>query len=160
MKLDEILKEVDPGFEKFLKKSLPVRPSDGRKDMSMMQAFGSDEYNKLHEIGIRFYEKPDYWEDLDSSSPSGKYKPLTQAQIDKAEKALGVPFKVYTQDKVFGSGQGKSKTSSAKDGWAPMSDAKKQEEPIYIVHMKDGTRYLVDGTQANTYIRLWAKIKD
>ena len=86
--------------------------------------------------------------------------PLSSADIEKAEKAIGIPFKIYTQDKVFGPGWGRSKDKDSKDGFWPMSDAKKQKEPIYIVHMKDGSKYLVDGTMANTYIRLWAKIED
>lgn len=158
MKVNEILNEVDPGFEKFMKGALPTEKKGFQKGVTIAQAFGSKEYNMLHDLGIRFYEKPSYWDDLDRVAQS--YKPLTSAQVEKAEKAIGVPFKIYTQDKVFGSGQGKSKDKDSKDGFWPMSDANMQKEPIYIVHMKDGSKYLVDGTMANSYIRMWAKIED
>lgn len=152
-KVDE--SPLDPGFEKMMKNTIKDKPSSG---MDIMQAFGSDEYNKLRELGIYFYEKPDQWSDLDKPSSSGRYTPITSSAVEKAEKAIGVPFKIYTQDKIF---TGRNRPSpDAKDGWYPQSDAHLPNEPVFIVHMKDGTRYLADGTQSRSYIRMWARIKD
>jgi len=148
--LAEAPKPNDDGkFHSFMDK---VTGADGPKmgqKMSIMDAFGSKEYNLLKKMGIRFMEKPSYWEDL--NKPQGDhYKPITEAELDKAEKAIGMPFKIYTADKIFGSG---SKPRG------PLADADLPPEPVCIVHFKDGTKYLVDTTQANTYIRFWAKIE-
>lgn len=116
---------------------------DKNKGKGLGYLTGSEEYAKLYDMGIKFAEKPHGWDELDDQ------KTVTQAEIDKAEKAIGVQFKVYTADKVFG---------SDKKPRGPMVDADLPEEPIVIIHFKDGTRYLVDTTMANSYIRMWAKI--
>ena len=175
-----LLQEMtDPDFEKFMGKLVPanvkraslpssekirkdIRMLDPKNNISVHSFFGSAEEKALNDIGIFFYEKPDYWSDLEHSYPGERYKPITMAQVEKAEKRIGIPFKVYTQDEVFLPVNTKSKRSydDSKDGFFPGSRAKKQAEKVYIVHMRDGSKYLVDGTQASTYIRMWARIKE
>lgn len=155
MKISELLKEADAGFEKMMKNVIK-NPKAGKHEVSMRQAFGSEEDNFLGTRGINFMEKPDYWGDLDHAE--GDYKPIKAAALEKAEQAMGTPFKIYTQDKIFTGRLSKDKES--KDGYMPQSDAKLPKENVFIVHMKDGTRYLADGTQARSYIRMWAKIVD
>ena len=153
MKVSELLNEIT-GDKKFDSMMGKITAGDKPKRGDLMSHFGSAEYNKLRDMGIRFMEKPSYWSDLDHEMQG--YKPLTDKQVEKAERALGVPFKIYTQDKLF-TGK-KSSNEEAKNGVMPLADANLPKEPIFIVHFKDGSRYLVDGTQANSYIRMWAKI--
>lgn len=145
----EFLEAYDPGFEKMMSK---VQQGRKKSNTDLMSHFGSDEYNMLRDMGIYFYEKPTYWEEI-----KGKYE-TTHAAIEKAEKEIGVPFKIYTQDKIF-TGK-KSNSEDSIDGAFPLSDADLPKEPVFIVHMKDGSMWLADGTQANSYIRMWARIKD
>lgn len=116
----------------------------GIEKISLLKAFGSDEINILHDAGIHFVEKPDYWEDLDK-------KPISEPTLKKAEKELakhGVALKTYTSVQIWG-----------RDPKGPTSKFVNQpEETCFIVKLKNGQRYLVDRTGANTYIRMWVKI--
>lgn len=117
--------------------------------ISMLQAFGSHAMNVLHDAGINFVEKPDYWEDLDK--PSGNYKPLHEVAFKKVEKELAkidVKLKTYTSKELWG-----------RDPKHPLESPKEMpSEQVFVVKLANGNRYLADKTGARTYIRMWAKI--
>lgn len=121
----------------------------GLQPISMMQAFGSAVMNILHDVGIHFMEKPDYFETLEH--PEGKYKPLNDVTFKKVEKELkktGIELKTYSSKEVYGA-----------DPRGPqVSCRNKPEDKVCIIKMENGKRYLVDTTQANTYIRMWILI--
>lgn len=119
------------------------------KPVSLLSAFGGHTLQVLHDAGIRLMEKPNYWEDLDEKE--GKYRPLSQFDIKRAEKELGEKFKEVDGKDIYG-------YSSKPNG--PLANyATKPKDDIMIVKFSDGTRYLIDTTQANTYARMWAKIE-
>jgi hypothetical protein len=138
---------VDPSFQRMMKKIVKT-PSDG--PTTIMAATGSDEYNAITKLGVKFIEKPESWSEVDKH-------PITESTLEKCEEAIGTPFKIYTQDKIF---FGKRSTDpKSKDGYWPLSNAHLPREPMFIVHMKDRSRYLVESTQAKNYIRLWVRIR-
>lgn len=126
------------------------KSKSGMKAMTMMQAFGSQSENALHDIGIKLTEKPSYWEDFEGSGYAAK-RNLNDLTMKKAEKTIG-KLKVWTGKEVFG-------YDSKPNG--PLARTKmdpKDLGEIAIVKFDDGTRYLVSTTGANTYIRNWQKI--
>lgn len=119
--------------------------------MTMMQAFGSREMNILHDAGIKLTEKPSYWEDFEGNGFAAKDN-IHQIKLKKAEKAMGEKFKVLKGSEVFG--------SDVKPKY-PLTKMKSDTGALpnmFIIEFNDGSRYLVDVTQANTYIRMWQKI--
>jgi hypothetical protein len=117
----------------------------------MMQAFGSKEMNILNDAGIKLSEKP-YWEDFEEG---GHYEDrnIHDIKLKKIERELGYKLPVLTGKEVFGVDQKpKGALASVKGG-----DTSKFPN-MFIIEFDDGTRYLVDSTQANTYIRMWQKI--
>lgn len=134
----------------YVLKKDDVVPKDA-KPISMMQAFGSAEMNALDEVGIRLTEKPSYWDDFDGNGFAAK-RNIHEITLKRAEKAVGRKFKVYKGTEVFGLID-KPRGPQVKTVMSP-SDM----EPMAIIEFGDGTRYLVDTTQANTYIRMWQKI--
>lgn len=148
-------KESPPESKKSSKKSLPsevkfdkISQADidsGRAvPISMIDAFGSVEMSKLNKIGIKFQEKPSYFEDFKNS----KYR-LSDLDLKKAERELGVKFKVYDAVDIFGGVEPRYPLARV---------SKMPDENVCIVKFKNGNRALVDTTQANTYIRMWSPI--
>jgi hypothetical protein len=121
----------------------------GLQPISMMQAFGSKAMNILHDAGIHFMEKPDYFETLEKNE--GKYKPLNQVTFKKVEKELkkaGMELSTFTSKEIYGA-----------DPRGPQVSFKhKPKADICVIEFSNGKRYLVDTTQANTYIRMWILI--
>jgi hypothetical protein len=109
--------------------------------ISMMQAFGSKEENALADNGIKFREKPGYWEELDD-------KPISEIALKKAEKIIG-KIKEYTAKEVYGSDFVKGPQATCN---------KMPAENVVVIKFDDGRKYLADTTQANTYIRMWVKV--
>lgn len=126
------------------------KTDSGLKPITLMQAFGSKEMNLLNDAGIKFTEKPTYWEDFEGEGYAAK-RNIHQVALKKAEKVLG-KIPVLTGKEVFGYSQ-KPK--------GPLVSTKVQPKdmpPVAIIMFDDGTKYLVDTTQANSYIRMWQKI--
>lgn len=120
--------------------------------ISMLQAFGSHAMNILHDAGIYFYEKPDDFYYIDAErTGSGRYKPLHNVALKKAEKELAkidVKLKTYSSKELWG-----------RDPKGPLeSPHHMPPEQVFIVKMENGKRYLVDKTGAKSYIRMWARI--
>lgn len=124
----------------------------GATPISMMQAFGSKEMNILHDAGITLSEKPSYWEDFERGGYAEKHN-IHDIKLKKAEKALGFKLPVLTGKEVYGT-DAKPKGPQVKVS----SDNTDNLPPMFIIAFSDDTRYLVDSTQANTYIRMWQKI--
>jgi hypothetical protein len=119
------------------------------KPMTMMQAFGSDEMNILHDAGIKLTEKPSYWEDFEGDGWAAKDN-IHELKLKKAEKALGGKFQVIKGTSVYG---------PVDKPKGPQVSMKQATYPnMFIIEFGDGTRYLVDVTQSRTYIRMWQKI--
>lgn len=169
--------EVPPGYDRFMadgKKIIGIRgkehkvvstTSDERlaqelvriynggeasvtiKPMSLLQAFGSPEINIAHDLGIKFIEKPSYFEDIDQEDQ------VNELQLRRLKNELhkaGVALKTYDSSEIWGA-----------DPRGPLQTAKHMpEDRMAIVKMKSGKRYLIDTTGANTYIRMWRGIND
>lgn len=117
--------------------------------MTMMQAFGSEEMNILHKVGIKLTEKPSYWEDFEEDGFAAKDN-IHELKLKKAEKALGGKFRVYKGTDIYGPvDKPKGPLATMKSGVRPN---------MFIIEFDDGSKYLVDVTQASTYIRMWQKI--
>ena len=132
-----------------------VKPDDKRlqnaKQITLMQAFGSKEMNILNDAGIKLSEKP-YWEDFEEG---GYYEDrnIHDIKLKKIERELGFKLPVFTGKEVFGVDQ------KPKGALATVKGGDTSKFPnMFIIEFSDGTRYLVDSTQANTYIRMWQKI--
>lgn len=120
---------------------------DSLQPVSAFDAFASGSEKAIKDIA-RLYEKPSGWAELDK--PSQGYKPLTDFDIKRAEKALGHKLKIYSAVEIFG-------TNARPKG--PLVDLKKKpNEQMCIIEFTDA-KYLVDTSAANTYIRMWARIK-
>ena len=109
--------------------------------VTMLQAFGSREENALADNGIRFTEKPDSWTELSKA-------PISEILLKKAEKIIG-RIKEYSAKEVFG-----------RDFiTGPLVTVRTMpRESVVVIKFEDGRKYLVDTTQANTYIRMWVQI--
>ena len=118
------------------------------KPISMMQAFGSAEMNALHDAGIKLTEKPSYWEDFEGDGYAVK-RNIHELALKKAEKAIGSKLAVHHAKDVYGTGNPKGPLVTVKN---------MPKESMCIIEMENGDRYLVDTTQASSYIRMWQKI--
>ena len=118
------------------------------KPISLLSAFGGHKLQALNDANIHLLEKPNYWEELDEAD--GKYRPLTSFDIKRAEKELGEKIKIVDAKHIFG--------TNVKPRGPLHSYSVKPVDDLLIVLFNDGTRYLIDTTQAGTYARMWAKI--
>lgn len=121
--------------------------SGSLKPVSLVDAFGSNLMVAMQKEHVMFIEKPSYWDELDE-------KPITELKFRRLEKIYkqqnGHGFKVYSAKEVYGSDV-KPK--------GPLGDVKTMpREDNCVITFGDGSEYLVDTTQANTYIRMWLKI--
>lgn len=146
MKLSEVVIHAKFGKEKeradLVAKATP---------MTMMQAFGSEEMNILHDAGIKLTEKPSYWEDFEGDGYAAE-RNIHELKLKKAEKAMGGKFKVIKGAEIYGTNakpRGPQVGMKADVGTLPN---------MFIIEFDDGTKYLVDVTQARSYIRMWQKI--
>lgn len=145
-------KVVSTGHLGLMRELVKVYNNGGKSDIdikpiTMMQAFGSAEENALNDSGIKFYEKPNYWEDFEGNGYAAKYN-ISEIKLKKAEKVLG-GIKQYSAKEVYGTDMPRSPLVSVQS---------MPKENVCIIKFGNGDRYLVDTTQASTYIRMWAKI--
>ena len=118
------------------------------KPITMTQAFGSPEMAALEEEGIKLTEKPTYWEDFENGGYANK-RNIHQVALKRVEKTIG-KIKHYTGKDIYG--------SHRKPAGPLVSVINKPKENMCIIDFEDGTSYLVDTTQAKSYIRIWQKI--
>ena len=142
---------ISTGHATLMKQLVKVYNSGGYSDtkltpMSMVDAFGSPEMKALHSEKIHFAEKPSYWNDFENDGFAAKYT-IHEIQLKKIEKTIG-KLKEYTGEQVYGTDSPRGPLVSVKN---------MPKENMCILKLSTG-RYLVDTTQANTYIRMWAKI--
>lgn len=145
-------KVVSTGHLELMRELVKVYNNGGKSDIdikpiSMMQAFGSAEENALSDAGIKFCEKPSYWEDFEEGGHAAKYN-ISEIKLKKAEKVLG-GIKQYSAKEVYGTDMPRTPLLSVQS---------MPKENVCIIKFGNGDRYLVDTTQARTYIRMWAKI--
>ena len=102
--------------------------------------------------GLHTYEKPSYWEDLEKESPVGRYKPWSRKKLKQFELSNGFELEEFDSSEIFGF-SGKPR--------GPQVDAKLPKGVEQgLIKFSDGTTYFADFTYANSYIRLWALVKD
>lgn len=124
---------------------------DNAKPVSLLSAFGGDELQTLHDLGLKTLEKPGYWEDLDKEDKYG-YRPWKEIDVRRAEKTLGKKFPRIDAAEIFGSNEkskGPLKSYTKKPAWDHC-----------IIKFSDDTSYFIDTTQASSYARMWAKIEN
>lgn len=148
----ENVKKRDPRFAKAVIKKIVAEgkvyqfPDKlPKKEYLPLDFGGGDEYDAAKKVGIKFIEKPDYFEYLDSDG-----KAVTALDIKKLEKMIGRKLKIYPENKLFG------KPVSGTSGTL----AHKPAEDTYVVRRNNGKYYLANGAFASTYIRMWAPIQD
>jgi|TARA_R100000093_G_scaffold66990_1_gene38277 hypothetical protein len=123
--------------------------ADAQKSMRETQKFmgASDEYLDSIGKGVRFQEKPSYWEDIDKS--------ISSSQLNDLEQVLGKKLNTYDINSVL------------EDPNRPLSnlmrDNLKEEDQIkgssFIVWDPDSqSRYLVNTSGADSYVRMWTGI--
>lgn len=122
------------------------KSDSGIKPVSVMNAFGSKEMNALNDAGITLTEKPSYFEDFEKGGHAAA-KNIHQLKLKKVENILGKLVE-YPASAIF-------KTSNPE---TPQAKADLPKESMFIVKLGNGNRYLVDASQARTYIRMWQKI--
>jgi len=140
MKIGEIITEGDVVSFQTGKKVTP-------EPISIRQAFGSEMANSVEDLGVRFAEKPSYWEDFEGS---GAYadNAVDEVKLMGIQNKLGYRLNTYTTADIYGS-----------DPKSPQSSVKNMpEESVFIVKFSNGKRYLCNKDGARTYIRNWAII--
>lgn len=118
--------------------------------ISMAQAFGSNEYNIIKDLGFKFVEKPSYFQDLWRN-------PISSGDLYNIELALeqeGYELKEYSDKQIFGYPISEEHSGPQKSvRWKP-------EENVFVIHMsRTGNTYLVDKQGASSYIRFWLGVK-
>lgn len=143
--------KISTGHVKLVKELVKLYNSGGYSDelmkpMTGIEAFGSPEENALNDIGIKLTEKPSDFSAFDPDGYAFK-RNIHQISLKKIEKVLG-KLKHYTSVEVFGS-----------DPRGPLINVENMpKENMCIIDFKNGNSYLVDTTQAKSYIRMWQKI--
>ncbi len=141
MKINEIITEGDVVSFNTGKKVTP-------EPISMRQAFGSEMANSVEDLGVRFAEKPSYWEDLEGNGPYAD-RAVDELGLQRLQKQLGYRLNTYTTIDIYGS-----------EPRSPMSDVRNMpEESVFIIKFRDGRRYLCNRDGARSYIRHWTAIK-
>jgi hypothetical protein len=130
------------GDDELLKVAKPI---SGREMSKFMGA--SDEYLDAQETGVRFFEKPTYFEDIKDS--------ISSSQLNDLEQIFGRKLNTYKINDILA------------DPEQPLSDliksSLKDEDRIkgssFIVwDPEKQTRYLANTSGANKYIRMWTGI--
>jgi hypothetical protein len=140
----QYFKHVKEGDVVSLKTGKKVVP----QAVSIRQAFGSEMANSIEDMGVRFAEKPSYWEDLEDGGAYGD-RAVNEVKLMGIQKQLGHRLNTYTTADIYGS-----------DPKSPQSNVKNMpEESVFIVQFKNGKRYLCNKDGSRTYIRNWTAIK-
>ena len=112
--------------------------------ISMKQAFGHPIANDIEDLGIKFVEKPDYWEDLDRAAPVDH---LTLRKAANFLRNQGMELVTYPAATIYGTTP-RGPTASVRN---------MPEEVVFIVDV-NGKKFLANRHGARTYIRNWAPI--
>jgi hypothetical protein len=139
MKISEILQEGDVYSFKSGKQVTP-------EPISMKQAFGHPQANKAEELGVKFVEKPDYWEDLADVKPVDN---LTLQKVKRYLQSGGESLNTYSAREIFGKDNPYGPTS--KTVFIP-------EETMFIVMVPEFGKFLANKHGAQSYIRNWAPV--
>lgn len=140
------------GNDKHLAEGDIVSFKTGKKvtpePISIRQAFGSEMANSIEDLGVRFAEKPSYWEDLEGNGPYAD-RAVDELGLKRIQKQLGYRLNTYTTADIYGS-----------DPRGPMTSVRHMpEESVFIIEFSNGKRYLCNKDGARTYIRNWTAIK-
>lgn len=127
-----------------------VEPPAQPRQISMLQAFGSDQMNILKDVlpNRGFYEKPSYFEDI-GRNPKHVLSEFELHKLQKAFGQAGIDLPVFTGSEIYHTPKPKY----------PMADADLPDAKTFILEFPDGERFLVDRTGAHTYIRMWMAIQ-
>lgn len=139
MKISEILQEGDVYSFKSGKQVTPEL-------ISMKQAFGHPQANKAEELGVKFVEKPDYWEDLADVKPVDN---LTLQKVKRYLQSEGESLNTYSAREIFGTDSPRGPTS--RTVFIP-------EETMFIVIVPEFGKFLANKHGARSYIRNWAPV--
>jgi hypothetical protein len=139
MKITEILQENNVYS---LKTGKQVKP----EKVSMKQAFGHPIANSIEDLGVKFEEKPDYWEDLRDVTPVDD---LVLRKVSKFLQSEGQELNTYTAKQIFGKDDPYGPTS--RTVFIP-------DEIIFIVNVPEFGKFLANKHGAQSYIRNWAPI--
>lgn len=159
MKLDELLvaRWINEGTVTQLKKMRDLSTgkdvmvnTNKAKPISLLAAFGGEELQVLHDMGLKTLEKPGYWSELAEPDTYG-YRPWKELDIRRAEKTLGKKFPRVKASEIFG--------SDTKPKGPLKNFVKKPSWDHGIVEFDDGDSYFIDTTQASSYARMWAKVE-
>ena len=122
-----------------------------KQQTSMMKAFGSQVMNIMHDVGIHFYEKPSYFEDLEAVD--GDYRPLNQVTFKKFENQLKkakISLPMYTSENIWGG-----------DPRGPQQKyLRRPDDEVCLVKFMNDKLYIIDTTQSTTYARMWILVND
>ena len=145
------LSNIIDAADLFRKKPIPkedpkvLRPVSDRELSKFMGA--SDEYLDAQETGVRFFEKPTYFEDIKDS--------ISSSQLNDLEQVFGRKLNTYNINDILLNPE------------QPLSDliksSLKDEDNIkgssFIVwNPEKQTRYLANTSGADSYIRMWTGI--
>lgn len=129
-------------------------PAPEPKQISMLQAFGSEGMNLIKEVlpSKSFIEKPSYFEDI-VNSEKGSISEFEFERIKKAFGQVGLPLNEYPFAEIYN-------LAPASMPKHPMADVPNMpEEKTFILISPAGEkRFLVDRTGAQSYIRMWMYI--
>jgi len=162
MKSSEFITEDDNVTKgDFGAKGGPKPQMQNAKKISMAQAFGSEAYNILADAGIKFHEKPSYWQDLESKAIGE----IGQKKVENLLKQAGVGLEEYAAWEIY-SIDPDSQYAHIK---GPLQTVENMPDPkVFVIYdlpykgsegeIKVGT-FLVDRQGASSYIRFWRQIK-
>jgi hypothetical protein len=137
-----LLKELNSVLETVVYAQFGKKQPE-KQFVSMVDAFGTSTEKEVAAAGIKFIEKPDYWEELD-------HRTITELDIKRLEQSLGHKFSVYSGQDLYGSDyRPKGPLASVRN--LPKDD-------IAIVEFEEA-KYLVNFRHAKSYIRTWLKIE-
>ena len=107
----------------------------------------SDEYQDASEKGVRFQEKPSYFEDIKDS--------ISSSQLNDLEEVLGRKLNTYKINDILKNPEQPLSDLMHKN----LRDEDKVRGSSFIVwDPKKETRYLANTSGADSYIRMWTGI--
>lgn len=135
-----------------------------REKISVPDAFASDEYNILRMEGIKFYEKPSYWSDLERTAID--QNGLKTAEYALAKEGIKLPeyeaWEIYAIDpgnpRSYLTGPLRSVENMPRERVFVIYDLPYSDERRGVTEARRGT-FLVDRSGASGYIRHWIMIK-
>jgi hypothetical protein len=114
--------------------------------MSMSDAFGQEEYRAIKDAGYLFSEKPAYLSDISATIP--------RTSLAKLQRLLGRKFDIIKIHDLLPYRAGEYYPQTT-----PKIQMASLPETIIVHDVDNSTYYLVNKTGAQSYWRMWAKIK-